>query len=207
MSKETSPKHRGRSPFFWGVLIFIAYAGIAVLGITDAIDETTLLILMIAPAGLMIPLFRSASRRVDAGGQACFVKGEAQKRYIKRVAVSTSIYLIAMALMVMVENSGSEILVVRALVALLPGLAIIGVFWAIGRLILEEQDEFIRMLVVRQSLIATGITLSVASVWGFLESADLVVHADAYWWPVLWFVGLAVGATSNRIKFGAWGAV
>ena len=39
----------------------------------------------------------------------------------------------------------------------MPGLAICGVFWAIGRLIVDEKDEFIRMLIVRQTLIATGV--------------------------------------------------
>lgn len=198
---------KGRGPFFWGAIIFVAYVAIAALGITDAINETTLLILMIAPAGLMIPLIKAANRRIDDGGAACIGKGEAQKRYIRRVAFSVSLYLIAMAVMVLVENGRSDDTVLRAIVAILPGLAMIGVFWAIGRLIVEEQDEFIRMLVVRQSLIATGITLSAASVWGFLEGADLVPHAPAYWWAVLWFVGLALGAVSNRLKFGAWGAV
>ena len=53
--------------------------------------------------------------------------------------------------------------------AILPGLAIAGVFLAIGRLIVEEEDEFIRMLIVRQSLIATGFASSISTVYGFLD--------------------------------------
>lgn len=197
----------GRGPFFWGGLMFGAYGAIAGLAFTGAIEGTAVLIIMLAPMGLMIPLIRSANRRVDAGGTACLNKGEAQKRYLKRVAISTSLYMIAIALMVLVENSEGPAQSLRTLVAVLPGLAVIGVFWAVGRLIIEEQDEFIRMLVVRQSLIATGFALSIASIWGFLEQVDAVPHLPAYWWAVAWFLGLAIGAASNRMAYGSWGAV
>jgi hypothetical protein len=72
---------------------------------------------------------------------------------------------------------------------------------------LEEQDEFMRMLIIRQSLIASALALSCASIWGFLEAADLVMHIDAYWFAIVWFFGLAVGSVFNRIQFGTWGAV
>ena len=89
--------------------------------------------------------------------------------------------------------------------AVLPGLAIMGIFWSIARLMVEEQDEFIRMLIVRQSLIATGLALSVASVWGFLEAYGVAPHIDSYWVAVLWFFGLGVGAVANKVQYGAVG--
>lgn len=201
------PAVLGRSPAFWGILMGVSYAAIGILAGTGAIEGTALLILMLVPMVMMVPLIRSANRRVDAGGNACFAKGEAQKRYLKRIAISTSIYMLAMAGLVFAGNADGIDTTWRILAAIPPGLAIIGVFWAIGRLIVEERDEFLRMLIIRQSLIATAITLSIASVWGFLEIAEAVPHADAYWWAVLWFGGLAVGAVSNRIEYGAWGAV
>ena len=199
----------GRPPWFWGMLMLFAMGALAVLAITDAVEGPALLILMVViPAGLMIPLFRSASRRVDGGdGASCATKGEAQRRYIRRIAFSTSLYLIAMAGMVWASNEESVSQGLRALLAIPPALGVIGVFWAIGRLMVEEKDEFIRMLVIRQSLIATGLTLSAAALWGFLESAQVLPHLDAFWWPVLWFVGLAIGAVANRVQYGAWGAV
>ncbi|MEL6876676.1 MAG: hypothetical protein AAGL68_01075 [Pseudomonadota bacterium] len=197
----------GRGPAFWGGLMFLSYAALGGLAMAGAIEDVTLLILMMMPLVLMVPLMKSANQRVDAGGDNCTIKGEAQKRYLKRVAISTSIYLLAMAGLVFAENAEGIADSWRVLAAIPPGLAIIGVFWAIGRLIVEEQDEFIRMLVIRQSLIATGIALSAATIWGFLETADVVPHADAYWWAVIWFAGLAVGAVSNRLEYGAWGAV
>ena len=78
-------------------------------------------------------------------------------------------------------------------VAVLPALPIIGIFAAIGRYLIEEQDEYVRMKMVRQTLVASGFMLGVATIWGFLESFDLVGHVDGYWTAVLWFLGLGIG--------------
>ena len=48
-------------------------------------------------------------------------------------------------------------------VAILPALPIIGIFIAIGRYLVEEEDEYVRMLMVRQILWASGFALSVAA--------------------------------------------
>jgi hypothetical protein len=92
---------------------------------------------------------------------------------------------------------------VKYVVAVLPALPIIGIFVAIGRYLVEEQDEFVRMLMVRQTLWASGFALSIATAWGFLENFDLVGHADAYYIAVLWFAGLGLGACINRFTIGA----
>ena len=63
-------------------------------------------------------------------------------------------------------------------VAVLPALPIIGIFAAIGRYLVEEQDEYVRMLMVRQTLWASGIALSLATIWGFLENFGVVGHVD-----------------------------
>jgi hypothetical protein len=88
------------------------------------------------------------------------------------------------------------------LVALLPALPIIGIFAAMGRYLLDEQDEYIRMLMVRQTLWASGFALSVATAWGFLESFDLVGHVESYYIAVLWFGGLGVGSCMNKLTLG-----
>ncbi len=88
------------------------------------------------------------------------------------------------------------------LVAALPAIPIIGIFAAIGRYLVEEQDEYVRMLMVRQTLWASGIALSLASVWGFLESFGLVAHAEGYWVMVAWFFGLGVGGCVNKYTLG-----
>lgn len=84
-------------------------------------------------------------------------------------------------------------------VAILPALPIIGMFAAMGRYLMEEKDEYIRMLTARKSFYATGFALSVATVWGFLEAFELVGHVEAYYIAVLWFGGLGVGNCVNTL--------
>ena len=90
-------------------------------------------------------------------------------------------------------------------VALVPGLAIAAMFYNTLSMIAATTDEFMRMLAVRQQLIAAGFALALASVWGTLEMFDLVPHAEAFYIVVLWAVGLFVGQLSNRITHGTWG--
>ena len=93
----------------------------------------------------------------------------------------------------------------RYLVALLPALPIIGIFAAIGRYLVEEQDEYVRMLMVRQTLWASGFALSCATIWGFLESFDLVGHVDGYYIVIAWYVGLGIGGVVNKLTLGEGG--
>jgi hypothetical protein len=62
-----------------------------------------------------------------------------------------------------------------------------------------------RMLAVRQQLIAAGFALSVASVWGTLEMFELVPHVEAFFVVMLWALGIFVGMIANRITHGVWG--
>ncbi len=88
------------------------------------------------------------------------------------------------------------------LVAVLPALPIVGIFAAIGLYLVEESDEYLRMMMVRQTLWASGFSLSIATIWGFLESFDLVGHVPVYWVSVLWFGGLGLGALANKLTIG-----
>ena len=65
-------------------------------------------------------------------------------------------------------------------VAIAPALAIVGVIWAIGRYLVEEQDEYVRMRLAQVVIFATGLTLSFCSVWGFLEGFGLLPHLATY---------------------------
>ena len=93
------------------------------------------------------------------------------------------------------------------MLAILPGISVAGVFWAIGRLLVEEQDEYQRLMLVRQVLVATGFTLTIVTIYGFLENFGMVTHVDAFYVAILWFVGLAVGAAANRLSLGSWGGI
>ena len=88
------------------------------------------------------------------------------------------------------------------IVAILPALAIVAIFAAIGVYIVEEQDEYQRMLLIRQTLYASGFTLSISTVWGFLENFGMVGHVAAYHAVILWFAGFGLGKLINRFTEG-----
>jgi hypothetical protein len=89
--------------------------------------------------------------------------------------------------------------------AILPALPIIGIFAAIGRYLVEEEDEYVRMLMVRQTLWASGFALGAATIWGFLESFDLIGRVDGYYVVIVWFFGLGVGGVINKLTLGEGG--
>ena len=87
--------------------------------------------------------------------------------------------------------------------AVLPALPIIGVFWAVMRLLVEEPDEFLRLLMVRQTLIATGFCLTVMTIWEFLQNFELVAPGNGgFGAAFFWFLGLGIGALYNRLTVG-----
>src|SRR5690349_10226027 len=129
----------------------------------------------------------------------------AQRRYNRTVLILSAAYALLLVGAISYFKAKSPSGVVAYATAILPALPIIGVFAAIGRYLGDEQDEYIRMLMVRQTLWATAFALSVATIWGFLESFELVGHVDAYYAAVLWFGGLGVGACINRLTLGSSG--
>ncbi len=126
-------------------------------------------------------------------------KSHANNRYAVRLAVLMTAYILLLLLTkYMVKRDLADGALMWVL-AILPALPIVGVFWAIGRLLVEESDEYLRSLLVRQLLIGSAITLSVATVYGFLENFGLVAHVDAFYLTVLFFIGMGIGAAVNRL--------
>lgn len=129
----------------------------------------------------------------------------AMKRYTRRLAAIMLVYVGAIFLGVSAKESGALEGALLYVAAIVPGICILAVFWAMGRIMIELKDEFIRMLMVRQTLIATAFALGLAAIHGFLTIFGLTEKIDAFWWPTLFFLGLFVGQVANRIKYGTWG--
>lgn len=129
----------------------------------------------------------------------------ARRRYLVRTLVVTAVYVVGI---LVAKHLIADVGLPRPLafaVALVPGLAIAGMFYNTLSMIAATTDEFMRLLAVRQQLIAAGFAMAIASVWGTLEMFDLVPHAEAFYIVVLWAMGLFVGQLSNRITHGTWG--
>ncbi|TRD11245.1 hypothetical protein FGU71_04860 [Erythrobacter insulae] len=131
----------------------------------------------------------------------------ASHRYLGRMAIVMAFYLVTLFLAEhWIDNEGL-IGPLALILALLPGLSFAGVVWIFGGLIVEEKDEFYRMLFVRQGLIATAISFTLAAVWGFLETYGQVEPVAAFWWPTIWCFGLGIGGVFNKIKYGTFGEI
>jgi hypothetical protein len=121
----------------------------------------------------------------------------ARRRYAWRIVVLMTAYVVLLLGADAAFPSVRDQPVLAYALALIPALPILGVFWAIGRLLVEEPDEYLRHQLVRQSLIATAFMLTIATVWGFLETFGLAPHAEAYLASALWFGGLGIGGIIN----------
>ena len=133
-------------------------------------------------------------------------KSPAMRRYLTRLGVLMTIYMITLFAAVYLFRHDLVSGPIAYPLAILPALPIIGVFWAVMRLLVEEPDEFLRMLQVRQALIATGFCLTVTTIWEFLQNFDLVPPGNGgFGAAFFWFIGLGVGALYNWLTLGTTG--
>ena len=79
-------------------------------------------------------------------------KSPAIRSYLLRLIVLMTIYMITLFTAVTMFNTGAVSGIAAYALAIAPALPIIGVFWAVMRLLIEEPDEFIKLLHVRQCL-------------------------------------------------------
>jgi len=127
------------------------------------------------------------------------------RRYLRRMMVAAVLYVAAIFVAAKTLHHAAPISPFAIALALLPGLAVLLMLYAIGRLLIELEDEYLRLLEVRKSLIATGVTLAVTSIWGLLEAFTVVPRLEVFWVFPIWCAGLAVGAMINRVTMGTAG--
>jgi hypothetical protein len=133
--------------------------------------------------------------------------GAAMRRYLKRLAVLMVLYVIILIGAKLAFRQIDQTGPLAYALALAPAAPLIGVFWAVFRLLVEEADEYMRLLLVRQTLFATAFCLVIMTVWEWLQNFDLVPPGHggfgaAFWW----FVGLGFGGLFNKLTIGHSGA-
>ncbi|CAM3169566.1 DUF2178 domain-containing protein [Sphingomonas antarctica] len=131
-----------------------------------------------------------------------FTKSPAEARYNRRVLAYSAVYGVALLadtyLFKHALVSGPSAIVA----ALLPAIPIIAIFVAIGRYLVDERDEYLRMLMTRQVLWASGFALTLATIHGFLEAYGILAPLPPYAVVMAWFLGLGLGALVNRLTIG-----
>jgi hypothetical protein len=97
----------------------------------------------------------------------------ARKRYIAWFVPTMLAYVASVIGVTWVFNTQPPAPPLSYLLAILPAVPVLGVIAIIGRYLIEETDEFVRMRQVVGLLISIGLTLSFCAAWGFLE-----IYAD-----------------------------
>jgi hypothetical protein len=127
-------------------------------------------------------------------------KNPAYRSYIQRCIPISLVYVAAVVLASSVIDKAAPVTPLNYVLAALPACAILGWIWAIGRLIIELEDEYLRMLEVRKMMVATAFLLSITTLWGFLEIYAAVAKLEIFLAFPIWCIGLIVGQIANRFQ-------
>ena len=124
------------------------------------------------------------------------------RRYLLRFGVSMSAYTILLVTAVSLGRQGLAEGPWGYLIALAPSVGVLGGIASVGLYLAEETDEFARTTLIQSLLWGAAGTLSVATVWGFLENFDKAPHAPT--WaavPVFAvFMGVAQALIARRYR-------
>jgi hypothetical protein len=124
------------------------------------------------------------------------------RRYLLRFGVSMSAYVILLVTAVSLGRRGLADGPWGYLIALAPSLGVLGAIASVGFYLAEETDEFARTTLIHSLLWGAAGTLSVATIWGFLETFDKAPHVPT--WAVVpvfaVFMGFAQALIARRYR-------
>lgn len=189
VDEASSPRFRQ-----FGLSAVAASLLILALRASGAIDPAIAQVLAIIPLALVVigvvAMLRSARIRQQH---------PAYRAYARRMGLAAAAYLSTILLAVGLLPDEAPPTLAPIAVALVPGAAVLAMIWALGKLLVELDDEYLRLLEVRKFIVATGFVLAVASVWGMLELLTQVPRLPIFYVFPIWCLGLAVGSVYNRV--------
>jgi hypothetical protein len=114
-------------------------------------------------------------------------------RYNTRFLLATFGYIVGLLIAMAIYNDGMPSGPLAYAVSLLPTLPALAMIFVMGRYLVEETDEYLRHRASLSAIIGLGVVLVLGTVWGFLETFDLVPHVWAWWVVPAWAMGLGIG--------------
>jgi hypothetical protein len=115
------------------------------------------------------------------------ISSPAQGRYVARMFVTALFCILFSMVAGLGVRYGHASGVAAYLLAMLPALPIIAALVATGAYLTEEKDEFQRNLFVQAILGGIALTLSMTTVWGYLEDFARAPHLRLAWvYPLFW---------------------
>lgn len=128
-----------------------------------------------------------------------FGMNAAERRYNRGAIAASMVYAVTLIGEQYALRYGHLAPAAKYALAALPALPVIAIFVLVGRYLIEEKDEYLRMRMVRQILWTTGLTLAFTTLWGFMEDAGLP-HLPMFYVAVIWFGGLGVTGCTIRLR-------
>jgi hypothetical protein len=124
------------------------------------------------------------------------------QRYLLRFGVSMTAYVVLLVTAVSLGRQGLADGPWGYPIALAPSVGVLGGIASIGFYLAEETDEFARNALIQSLLWATAGTLSVATIWGFLETFDKAPHVPTWAMVPIFavFMGLAQALIARRYR-------
>jgi uncharacterized membrane protein len=123
------------------------------------------------------------------------------RRYLTRFMPAMLGYVLllmpAMALFQEIKPTGA----LAWAIAVAPAIPLLFAIRAITLYYKEEDDEFVRAMAVQSHLHAFGLTMAIATVYGFLDLFSLVPHIQAWAIVPLWAVCLMPAQVAAQWKF------
>ena len=182
----------GRSRGFWIGLFCASVGMIAALKLTGAINSPTGLILFACAMPLLIPMVK-AGERADCTSPA-------MRTYNRRMLLASFGYLLGLGMAIALWRNYHLSRAVTFAIAMLPVLPTFGMIWAMGRYLVEEQDEYLRHRTALAAIVGLGAVLAIGIFWGFLEMFELVPHIWAWWVLPVWAVGLGIAQLWMKVR-------
>ena len=121
-------------------------------------------------------LFRVGERRAVESGNFSTAMG----RYNRRMIAAGAVYVVGLFAAIWAHDEIHPNGILAFAIAFLPSVGVLWMVYAMGRLLAEEQDEYLRHRHIRASLFGLGTLLTLATIWGFFEQFDLVPHVPTW---------------------------
>jgi hypothetical protein len=187
----------GRAVWIWGAAFVITMFGAGIFARAIDLNEFWSMAIMIPPMLLLFPMVKSAQKRQQL---VCGTVSPAIMAYNRRMLIWSFAYMIALFGAITVFNQFKPTGPLLWFIAVIPSLPILYFVWALGRYLIEETDEYIRMQQVTSALFATGLLLALASVWGFLETFGVVGHVPTWAAVPVWAIGLGLAPIWRKVR-------
>ncbi|TCM18648.1 hypothetical protein EDF56_104178 [Novosphingobium sp. PhB165] len=127
----------------------------------------------------------------------------AQRRHNRRSLAALAVYALVLPPIVWLHAHANAYPLEQpwlALLSLIPALPLIAIFLNFARYLSEESDEYIRLMVMRQILVATTVAMCCAVIWGFLSELGGMRPIANYWIAVVWVVTQSTWGLVQRFR-------